>query len=85
MDSYLVLSPHLTKILHQEMTRKDFLRLGAISVASIVGITGVITELLSHAATPYSASEAENGTFSVDVMKETNAAPPNYLEALASP
>lgn len=57
-----MLSPRLKLLLQKEMTRKEFLRLGAITVASLVGAVGVITELLSHAATPYASNETESGT-----------------------
>jgi hypothetical protein len=55
---------HFLSLLHKPMTRKDFLRTGAIGIISIFGATGVITELLSHAASPYESREAEAGTAS---------------------
>jgi hypothetical protein len=51
----------LSNLLRKEMTRKDFLGFTALTVASLFGAFGVITELLSHAATPYASDEAENG------------------------
>jgi hypothetical protein len=53
---------HLNKLLHKPMTRKEFLRVGTLGVISIFGVGGVITELLTHAQTPYVAGEAESGT-----------------------
>jgi hypothetical protein len=53
---------YLQSLLEKEMTRRDFLGFTALTVASMFGVFGVITELLSHAATPYASEEAENGT-----------------------
>jgi hypothetical protein len=50
------------QLLRKEMTRKDFLGLSAVTVASLFGIIGVLSELLSHAATPYASAESEDGT-----------------------
>jgi hypothetical protein len=50
------------KLLHKkELTRKEFLTLTALAVISTFGVVGVIRELLSHAATPYTAGDAEEG------------------------
>jgi hypothetical protein len=46
------------------MTRKEFMGLTAIIISSLFGFVGVITELLSRAATPYSSVEAEKGILS---------------------
>jgi hypothetical protein len=54
--------PHFNSLLHKEMTRKEFLALGALAAISIFGFVGVLEELLSHAATPYATDEAQNGT-----------------------
>jgi hypothetical protein len=54
----------LDNFLKREMTRKDFLGFSALTIASLFGIVGTITELLSHAATPYASEEAESGTLS---------------------
>ena len=52
----------LNKLLQKEMSRKDFLNLSFLLVISTFGVFGVLTKLLSHAATPYAANEAEKGT-----------------------
>jgi hypothetical protein len=54
----------LNTLLKKEMSRKDFLSFTALAVVSLFGVTGVITELLSHAATPYASDEAEGGVLS---------------------
>jgi hypothetical protein len=56
-------------IFKKEMTRRDFLGFTALSVASMFGAFGVITELLSHAATPYASSEAEAGSLTTGANK----------------
>jgi hypothetical protein len=56
----------LKRLLQKEMTRKDFLGFTALAVVSLIGVGGVITELLSHAATPYASEEAENGMIAGD-------------------
>lgn len=50
------------KLLQHEMTRKEFLRLSLIGAVTVTGITGVIKELSSIAATSSVAKEAESGT-----------------------
>jgi hypothetical protein len=55
-------SSQLKRILHKEMTRKDFLSFTALGIASLFGAFGVIAELLSHAATPFATEEAEKGS-----------------------
>jgi hypothetical protein len=57
-----MLNQHLKSLLHKPVTRKEFLRIGALGVISIFGIGGVVTELLSHAQTPYTDGQAETGT-----------------------
>jgi hypothetical protein len=52
----------LQKLLKTEMTRKEFLGWGLFAVASIMGVAGLIDKILSHAATPTAAKEAESGT-----------------------
>jgi hypothetical protein len=71
----------LENFLHKEMTRKDFLGLGALTIASLFGIVGVISELLSHAATPYASGEAETGTLagSTKVVAGTTASGGNAV------
>jgi hypothetical protein len=69
-------SLNFQSLLRKEMTRKDFLGFSALSVAALFGIVGVITELFSHAATPYASSEAESGILSGDaaIMNDPSAA-----------
>jgi hypothetical protein len=55
-------NPNLKSLLHKEMTRKEFLAFGALAAISVFGFIGVISELLSHAATPYATEEAQSGT-----------------------
>jgi hypothetical protein len=57
-----MLNSKIKNLIHKEMTRKDFLSFSALTIASLFGVVGVITELLSHAATPYASTEAETGT-----------------------
>jgi hypothetical protein len=66
-------NPKFQKILHKEMTRKDFLGFTALTIASLFGAFGVITELLSHAATPYTSEEAEDGSLAGSAETTTNA------------
>jgi hypothetical protein len=61
-------------LLHKEMTRKEFIGFTAVIFSSLFGFVGVITELLSHASTPYSSVEAENGTLSgATIVNDVNA------------
>jgi hypothetical protein len=50
------------KILQKEMTRKEFIIWGAALVGSVLGITGLIRRINSHAATLATDKEAEDGT-----------------------
>lgn len=52
----------LKNLLQKEMTRKDFLNLSFLLVISAFGVYGVLTKLLSQAASPYATNEAEKGT-----------------------
>ncbi len=67
--------PALKHLLQKEMSRKDFLRISALATISLIGIGGLLTELLSHAASPYAAGEAENGklTGPASVTNDTTA------------
>jgi hypothetical protein len=56
----------LESLLHKEMSRKDFLSFTALTIISIFGVAGVISELLSHAASPYASTESESGTLTGD-------------------
>lgn len=62
----------LQKLLDREMSRKEFLAFGAFAVATAFGITGLIKELLSHAATPTASLEVENGTVSSAASRVTD-------------
>ncbi len=53
---------NLQQLLRKEMTRKEFLGLGAFVVATAVGVTGLLRELNSRAATPAASFEPEAGT-----------------------
>lgn len=64
----------LQRLLDREMTRKQFLGLGALAVASLFGLGGVIKMLSSHAATPFVTSEPENGTSTVGATFVTDTA-----------
>jgi hypothetical protein len=59
-----VCNQRLRALLQKEMTRKDFLGFTGLAVISLFGIVRVVDELLTHAATPYSSADAENGTLS---------------------
>jgi hypothetical protein len=49
----------------------------ALLVVSLFGVGGVITELLSHAATPYTSAEAESGALTNNAAEATNATDSN--------
>jgi hypothetical protein len=68
-----MLKTPLESVLKKEMTRKDFLGFTALAFISLFGVIGVITELLSHAAAPYTAEEAENGQLSGDAILMANS------------
>lgn len=53
--------PYLQELFNKKLTRKEFLGLGAVAIASVTGIAGLIKQLESHAATPFTASEPEGG------------------------
>jgi hypothetical protein len=65
----------LTALLEREMTRKQFIGFMALTFASLFGIVGFLSQLLSRASTPYSSKEAENGTLSgaAKIVNDTNA------------
>ena len=50
------------KLLKRKMTRKEFLNATGLLFLGLFGIVGVIKEMSSHAASPYTAAEAESGT-----------------------
>jgi hypothetical protein len=68
-----IMNPRIIDLLQKKMNRKEFLTFTGLAVASLFGITGVITELLSHAATPYASSEAESGVRSGSATLLSNA------------
>jgi hypothetical protein len=63
-----MLNTRLTSLLKKKMTRKEFIRYSALAFVSLFGAVGVITELLSHAATPYTSEEVERGTLTGDAL-----------------
>lgn len=63
----------LEKLLHREMTRKEFLGFSMFVMASAFGITGMLKALESHAATPTASFEPEDGTLSGGAAKATDA------------
>jgi hypothetical protein len=65
-------SDRLNALLRKEMSRKDFLGFTALAVVSLFGVSGVITELLSHAATPYASEEAEQGMLTGGALKRAD-------------
>src|SRR5664279_4171254 len=52
----------LDRMLHAEMSRKEFLSFSVFAFASIIGVAGVIRELTAHAATVAASAEPESGT-----------------------
>jgi hypothetical protein len=65
----------LAQLFERNMTRKEFLGWGAIVVASIFGLGGIVKMLMSHAATPAAALEPETGTATAPatVVNDTTA------------
>src|SRR5580704_18082669 len=63
----------LEKFLKKKITRKEFLKVIGIIFVTLFGVTAVIEEILSHAATPYAAEEAESGTLSSSATKVANS------------
>jgi hypothetical protein len=52
------------KLLHKDLTRKEFLGLIGIAVLSLTGIAGLVKQLESYAATTAVSTEPESGTLS---------------------
>lgn len=67
-----MLKKDLSTIGKLELTRKEFLTLGAFMIASLVGIIGVLEQLQSHAKTPTLSLESEDGTLSINVKSITD-------------
>ncbi len=67
--------PYLQKLLDKNLTRKEFIGLIGLAIASLTGITGLIRELESHAATATASIEPENGSLSgkVTAVNDTTA------------
>jgi len=57
----------------KEMSRKEFLVLGAVGFASIFGLVGLLRRLTSHATTPTAVLEPENGTKTAAITTVTDA------------
>jgi len=55
------------KLLDKDLIRKKSMGLMGVAVASLIGITGLISQLESHAATPTASVEPENGSLSSNV------------------
>lgn len=55
---------YLQKLLDRDLTRKEFLGIIGLAIISLTGITGLVRELESRAATPFLATEPENGSLS---------------------
>jgi hypothetical protein len=70
------------KLLKKEMTRKDFLSFTAIALISLIGVAGVLSELISHAETPYASSDAAAGklTGTAKVVANSGAATGSAVE-----
>lgn len=67
---------YLDKLLARELSRKEFLVLCGVAIASVSGIAGLITQLTSHAATESASGEAEAGSLSgnVSTVSDSTAA-----------
>ena len=65
-------SPRIQNLLDREMSRKEFLAFAVFAVASVFGITGLIRELASHAATPAVNIEPETGTVTAPATTVTD-------------
>jgi hypothetical protein len=63
----------IKNLMKKEMTRKDFLSVTALALISLFGVAGVLAELISHAESPYSSSEAESGVLSGNAKIVSNA------------
>jgi hypothetical protein len=50
------------RLFQTKLTRKEFLKFSGLMFAGLFGLYGVISEIISHAATPYASAEAEDGT-----------------------
>lgn len=57
-------SQDLKSLIHKKLTRKEFLGLGGLAIASLFGISGLIQTISSHAATDALLLETEDGTTS---------------------
>jgi hypothetical protein len=57
-------SNNLKSLFQNQLTRKEFLSLGGLAIASLFGVAGLVRTLASHAATPALSLEAEDGTVS---------------------
>ena len=63
----------LQKLLKTEMSRKEFLTLGGLVVASLFGVVGLIRELSSRAAASTADIEPEDGTLAGGAAVTTDA------------
>jgi hypothetical protein len=60
------------QLLKKDMTRQEFFVFAGLLVASLVGIAGLIKELISQAETPTAAKETEAGTVNNPATKVTD-------------
>ncbi|HEX8182002.1 MAG TPA: hypothetical protein VF575_00195 [Candidatus Saccharimonadales bacterium] len=52
----------LQRLLDKELTRKEFLGVIGLACVSLFGVTGLLRELSSYAATPFVSTEPDTGT-----------------------
>jgi len=67
------LQKSIDSLLDRDFTRKEFIGLIGVAVASLTGITGLIKTLESHAATATASIEPESGTLSSNVSSVSDS------------
>ena len=68
-----MIHPKFTNLLNKPLSRKEFLALGAFTIASAFGIVGLIRELASKAASPTANTEPENGAVASPAVVATDS------------
>lgn len=63
----------LQDVLKKEMSRREFLKFNALILIAVFGISGLIREILTQAATFAASEEAENGALSSNAKKVTGS------------
>jgi hypothetical protein len=63
----------LQKLLEKEMTRKNFLSVSALAIVSLIGIGGILAELISHAEGPYTTGKPQSGTLTGNAKTVANS------------